>query len=475
MSDSNRVALRYVKESTIGVTPANPAFKDLRYTSSSLAYNPQTVTSNELRSDRQVTDLILVGAEVSGSTETELSFEALDDMFEGGMFSTWTAQTNLAITDVDDALDTITVASGGAAFTAGSLAKISGCENSENNICFTVSSSTATTIVGTGLSLVDEVPSDATIRKVGVEGASGDLVAVTDGITSTTLDFTTLGLVVGQWVKIGGAATGTKYAAAANNGYARIGAISAAKLTFSVLPPDWTADAGTGKTIRLFFSEYIREGVTDTAFTLEQAYEGLTTPEYEYFPGTKVATIGLQIDTQSILTASIGFMGTTATIGTTRLSGATTVEAPTNDVMNTSSNVGTLRQAGAAVEGPNFVMGASLNLDNSLRMKNAVGHIGAVGIGVGRFVLTGNLNTYFGSSEMVQKVRNNTASSFDMVVTDPLGDKSYVFDVPKIKFSSGSPTNQGIDTDVMVDLGFQGIRHPTLGFTFQIARFHYVE
>ena len=63
MSDTNRVAIRIVEESTFGTTPSSPAFQELRVTSGNVGYTPTTVTSNEMRSDRQVTDLILVGAE----------------------------------------------------------------------------------------------------------------------------------------------------------------------------------------------------------------------------------------------------------------------------------------------------------------------------------------------------------------------------------------------------------------------------
>ena len=66
LQSTNRVKLSKVRESTFGVTPTSPVFKTQRQTSSSLALNPQTVVSNEIRSDRQVTDLILVGLQAGG-------------------------------------------------------------------------------------------------------------------------------------------------------------------------------------------------------------------------------------------------------------------------------------------------------------------------------------------------------------------------------------------------------------------------
>ena len=66
LQSTNRVAIAKVRETTFGVTPPNPVFKGIRETSSSLAINPQTVVSNEIRPDRQVSDLILVGVQAGG-------------------------------------------------------------------------------------------------------------------------------------------------------------------------------------------------------------------------------------------------------------------------------------------------------------------------------------------------------------------------------------------------------------------------
>ena len=63
-ADTNQVALRIAAETVPGTTDTTPAFQALRITGTpSLAFSPQTVTTNEIRPDRQIEDLILVGAE----------------------------------------------------------------------------------------------------------------------------------------------------------------------------------------------------------------------------------------------------------------------------------------------------------------------------------------------------------------------------------------------------------------------------
>jgi hypothetical protein len=46
LQSTNRVALAKVRETTFGVTPASPAFKAIRQTSSGLNANPKTVITS---------------------------------------------------------------------------------------------------------------------------------------------------------------------------------------------------------------------------------------------------------------------------------------------------------------------------------------------------------------------------------------------------------------------------------------------
>lgn len=89
LASSNRTALRLVKEVVFGTTPATPALKEIRYTGESLNFNQTKVTSNEIRSDRNTSDLIPVGADASGDINFELSIGSFDDLIEGAFASTF--------------------------------------------------------------------------------------------------------------------------------------------------------------------------------------------------------------------------------------------------------------------------------------------------------------------------------------------------------------------------------------------------
>lgn len=484
MGDTNAVDVKYVEESVLGTTPVTPAFKALRYTGApSLAFAPSTVSSNEIESSRNVADLSLVGAEAAGQIDHELSFLSLDDIIEAALFSTWQDKANRAtvagITGVVNATTQYDISSGGGdlAFAEGMLCEALGFVEAANNGVFRAETgSGASSVERAGVA--DETPgATAILRQVGFQGASGDLVAVADGVTSTLLDFTTMGLSVGEWVKWGGTAAGDKWAIDVdNNDWSRISVIAAGKLTLTNLPTGWGADAGTGQTVMAFVGSHLTNGILKRSFTLEQTYTDMSPVVYSYLNGMVVSSLAFNMSAQSIVTMQSNFLGTNGLFDTTRFAGSTDIAAPTNDVLNTSSNVGQIGENGVVVTGPNFVLESNITIDNNLRTKNAIGSVGAVGIGAGECTVTGTLNTFFGTKDLVEKVINNTESSYDIRFTNSNNNnETLLLDMPRTKYSEGAPTTPGKNDDVTVDLSFQAIKHSTLGYTIRIGRFYYVE
>lgn len=89
MSSADLVALRAVKETTIGVTPANPALTQVRFTGESLNHNIENTTSNEIRPDRTQADLVQTSAQAAGDINIELSYDSYKDFLAALFCSTW--------------------------------------------------------------------------------------------------------------------------------------------------------------------------------------------------------------------------------------------------------------------------------------------------------------------------------------------------------------------------------------------------
>jgi hypothetical protein len=120
-------------------------------------------------------------------------------------------------------------------------------------------------------------------------------------------------------------------------------------------------------------------------------------------------------------------------------------------------------------------MSATIEIANNLRLQNAVGSLGAVGTGNGEFTLTGTLVTYFGDKSVLDKVLANSPTSFDTRVGRASGNKETIlFDLPRLKFSSGAPAVQGKNADVMIEGNYQAVMDPVLGYTMSVQRFWYL-
>lgn len=486
MSDANRTQVGIVEEVVFGTTPANPVFETLRVTAVNLDVAKTTITSKELRADRKVTDRITTLLESAGDLPQEVSFGSADTLLRGAMLSEWTfapVRQNVtgATTTISAASATaLTVAAAGSIFTnagtyaIGHLVRTSGFAAAGNNALRRAGAGSSGTNIALAGGTIDAAPAlGARAKVIGLEGASGDLVATASGISSTALDFTTLGLAAGMWVWVGGPVVGQQFTIQPlNTGWARISIVAATLLTFDILPAGWGVDAGTGKTIRVYWGDYIREGTTRRSYSIEQQFQDLTVPTFELAKGMVPTQFELSAPTASILTCKTTFMGKIGQVPTTvRFTGATDAAAPTGDVFNTSSNVGTMLLNGAAISGGNFVTALTLSIDNSGRRNNGLGSITSLDIRTGTAVITAKLSTYYGDPTILTMVRNSTAASYFLPITDPtVTTRAYLIDVPRLKFGGGDPTVAGLDTDRMLDTDFQALRHATLGYMLHIQR-----
>jgi hypothetical protein len=490
MSSTNRVALALIREAVLGVLPENPIIKSQRITGApNLGMQPNTITSNEIRPDRQVTDLILVGSEAGGDEAFELSFRSQDDLIEGAYFNRYVRQPfreGASITSVGAGIATVidTSGAGGGVFAANDIVYLEGFAVAGNNGLFVLTAGSATNITAAGLIAEVSPPTTAKIIRVGRQAASGDIVAVTAGgtrLTSTALNFTTLGLAVGQWIKIGNSNIAAQaYNTVAANAYARVTSIAANALGLFV-DSTFAADVGAAKTIGLYFSDFLTNGVTRQSFAVEERFTDHNPETVQLILGNVIESLSVEFEPQAIVTGTATFFGTTGAVYNPTAPGdysniySGTVlrdTAPASQVLNTSTNVARFARGGALITGPNYIRNFTLELANNLRRQEAVGVFGAADIGEGELSVTGDIETYFGDKAMLEAVINNTETSLDCVVRDN-DFHAYVFDLPRLKFSEGQPDVPGKNQDVTINLSYQAIRHATLGYTASVSRFWY--
>lgn len=495
MSDSNRTKVGICDEASYGAQTANPAFINLPYiTGSGLTFDPVVVESKALRADRMVGDTSVVGKNGGGTLPMEVAYASLDPILPYQLMSGWVrtpvrynnGTADSEITDVTVTTGVYTILTTGSgntdahfgAFKVGHLVRASGFTNAGNNGLYRASAASATSVTLGNTSTAETAPpATARLKVVGFRGASGDITAAAGGLGSTALDFTTLGLAVGQWIKIGGSAAGEQFATAALNGWARITAIAATVLSLDNLPTGWTTDTGTAKTITVWLGDYIRNGTTKQSMTIEEQYQDLDIPEYNYYDGMLADQLALSIKNQEIVKAVLTLMGQDVTNGAARAAGATDVAGPTNDVLNASSNVGQIAEGGTAYTGTTAITSADLVLKNGKRRRGGVGSQTNQADASGAFRCEVSLAMYYANNTIRTKILAGTASSFSTRLQDttaPNNSRAIIIDIPRLKYTGGNPNVPGIDTDRTIDPKFVSLYSSTFGYAFHWQRFEEV-
>src|SRR5215207_5088414 len=79
-----------VKEVTYGTTPGSPVMKALRNNGTTLNPDKDSITSEELRGDRMISDLRHGNRRPRGDIPFELSYGSQDDLLEAALFGLWT-------------------------------------------------------------------------------------------------------------------------------------------------------------------------------------------------------------------------------------------------------------------------------------------------------------------------------------------------------------------------------------------------
>lgn len=384
-ADTSLAQLYYLQESQWGVTPA-AALKSARFTGESLNFNIDNTQSNEIRSDRQITDLIQTDAEPNGDINFELSFGAYDDFLEGALFDSWGSVINESVSDIE-------------------------------------------AVAGTP-----------------------------DNFTSTTTDFTTLGLKTGQWIKIAGFSTNES-----NNGFFKILSIAANKL--EVAGENALTNEAAGDTIAIT-GQNLRNGTTKKSYSLETKFADVT--QFKSFTGMLINNMSLNLSVGEILNGTFGFIGKDASLQNASIGTGQPEEAPANDVLNAVNNVAHIVEGGDNFSGE--LQEFSISLTNNLRSQKAVGTLGSVGIGAGRVGITGNFNAYFENDTLYKKYLNGTETSIAMRLTDSKGN-TYIITLPRIKFTGGNLAAGSPDSDVVVEMEYQALMDASDEFTMQIDKF----
>lgn len=475
--DSNITGLFIAEEASLKVLPGVSEADAIWRASEPNSYSDfggsfVNVARKPINPSRQIKKGVLTDLDASGGYNTDFTQTALQRLMQGFFFADAREKattkpfngTQVTFTGVTGSTKTYAAASGLGGFLAGSLILASGFGVAANNGLDKVTSSTAGTIVGTAVK-ADEAapPAAAKVEIVGFEFASGDAVLTATAsnlrMTATVKDLTTLGLIVGEWIFIGGDAVGNKFATALP-GYARVKAITAAYIDFDETTFDAVSDAGTGKTLRIFFGKVIKNELSTLikrrSYQLQRQLgndgDGV---QSEYLLGAIPNELTLNIPEADKLHADLSFvaMDYQTRSGAVGPKAGTYENVSDEDAFNTSSDVYRMKMSIVDPTAINpaslfaYVTDAKLAINNGVTPNKAIGVLGAFDASAGDFSVTGTLTAYFSTVGSVAAVRNNSDVSFNAIFANR--NAGFVFDIPLMSLGGG---RLGIEKDSPITL-----------------------
>lgn len=508
--DSNATGLRYSEETSIGVADPSAVWKPLEPNSySDFGGSLTLVARNPINDGRQRKKGVITDLEASGGLNTDLTQDNMQDLLQGFFFADTRVQGVEVVTAVD--MDTVNpdeyeVAST-TGFYVGSLIQGYNFTNDDNNTTNLVTAVVADTSVevadGT---LVTEAapPADATIRVVGFQGDAGDFEIDASGslpkLVTVAEDFTTFGLVPGQWIYIGGDVATASFFNAANNGFMRIRSITATEITFdkataTMVTDDGTIDGagGAGQLIHLYFGHVLKNEIgTDITRRSYQLERTLGAPDdaspsaiqSEYLIGSIPSELTININQADKITCDLGFVSTdneqrTAGDGVKAGSRPTLVDA---DAFNTSSDFSRIKLSTvvAGDEAPEalfaFITDLSLVVNNNVSANKAVSILGAFDVTAGTFAVSGSMTAYFSNVAAVTAVRDNSDITLDFALVK--NNSGIVVDVPLIALGDGR-ANIEQDQPITLPISMEAaagakIDADNLNHTLLMTFFHYL-
>lgn len=461
--DSNLTGLAYAEETTLGVLPGSPVFYALEpNTYSDFGGDVKTVARAFINPARQNYKGAVVDLTATAGFNIDVTKSNLMRLMQGYFFADarQKPRTNslngapIVLTGVI-AGNEITAAAGLSPFgKAGMILLASGFGVPSNNGLLVVASGTSTEVTVANTLTIETPPAGASLCNVGFQFASADAaIVVNSGIPSlqtTVADFTTMGLIPGEWVFVGGDSSSLAFAN--NGGFARISSIAAHLLTFDDVTWSPVAEAGTGKTVQMFFGTVIKNESTPSlikrrSYTLERTLgTGPDGAQGEYVSGAVADQFTLNVKQATKLDADLTFVGVNnfqvdGTVTTLLSLAGTMTAAPGEDAYNTSQN---LYRAKMAINDPTtaaptslfaYVSDANIVIKNSVTANKAIGVLGAFDTTEGVFDVSGTITAYFDSVAAIQAIRNNASVGYSAIFA--YENAGMIFDIPLITLGGG--------------------------------------
>jgi hypothetical protein len=294
---------------------------------------------------------------------------------------------------------------------------------------------------------------------VAIDGAAGDVSAVlaTSKFAAGAGKFT--GVVVGQWLRVEGFASGT------NSGTHRVIAVAGGGEDITVAST--LVDETPAGTDAKFRGTILRNGVDFHSYHIQKK---LAAALFLNYAGAYITGGSLSASVGDFVQGSVSMLAASETNNTSDQSTGGVLATPTNTVIDTVGGFQAL-QFDDVLE-----TGVVQSIDFAVQKNNARGQYGvgsaaAQGMGRGTIMVDGNMSIYFNDFTLYTEYKNETDKSVAFNLIDSTTGEGYVFTMPQVTLINPSVQAGGPDTDVLATFTLEASQDPVTNCTIQIDAF----
>lgn len=435
--DSNFTNLSFAFETAPGIVDGSVVWHPLEPNSyKDFGSNVKTVARQPINASRQLKKGVVVDQDSFSGFVQDLTADNLEQIGQCFLYANLITKDELPVTDVNGTTNAYAQASGGN-YVAGDIIGAKGFTDAANNGHKFVTGTPSTTVPVTDTGLVTAAGQTGIISRVGFRfataGASIDVSGTYPKLVcaSAARIFTAMGLRPGEFIFIGGDPTAERFANANNNGYARIRSISATYLEFDKTQDVMTTDAGTGKTISIFFGRVLvnqnnQALIVKKPVQFERTLGASDTDapsqiQAQYIVNSLADQMKFDFKTADIARMEFDFKASTEEDrdGVTGLKPGTRPAVTDTDAFNTTSDVAIMKMAkvtpGTSCPEPlfAFLTDLSINVNNNLKANKAIKYLGSFDMTPGFFQVTAEVTAYFTDIASLSAIRDNDSITLE--------------------------------------------------------------
>lgn len=499
--NSNVVDLRYAEEVSLGVLNDSAAdIWEVLYPNGYTNYGGtfDRLAREVIDSSRMKKEGSIVDQDVTGGFSMDLTQANSMKLYQGFLFNSiverpTTAPLNsalLPITNVDTVADTFesvgNISSRG--FIAGHLIKAYNFDDSPNNGLMEVDTTVTADLLPVTNNLTDDAAPDATayVEVVGYRFADGTLEVVVTGDlpvlsrASGAVDFTTIGLSVGDQIYIGGDAAASVFATAVDNGLCRVSAIAADAITLDKTFSTMTIDAGTSKLIEIYFGNSITNGSTRRSYQFERSLgDNGSGTQYDYLVGAVPNELTINIDQADLVRQDLSFvcLDYEPKTGAEGAKAGTRPSSTITQAFNTSSHFNKIRAwvTDSTDSSPTplnaYFTDMRLNISNGVTADKAIGTAQAIDLTEGYFMVSGDINAYFNEIDTLNAISDGSRVTLDIALF--MDNAGIVYDITALGLGDGQ-LNVEKNVPIKLPLSYEAFEDPDLDAEFIVTFFKYL-